>query len=469
MRRIVTWLFIATPFLLGCGLCSGLLESSQMKRAREFVAASEFESARQELRVQLHNDPDDLHAKALLLFMQLAESPAGEASGAAQCMLLGAMPGSATSTAAEESLKQAKLDIRKRQLDLGISTTDWEQYATVLREAVQYGWSQHEFPTENVRPKLTFAFCAAIQGDAKGVDYLVDHLAQDDTRDASRSYLYLIGESAAPSLEVAMKNPENLASKHAGETLRNLHLAKQLEAFSSRSKERTSPTTVRTDGSEGRNGSSGRFLMKLGWRDDNESLRPVFAAALARESLPRLLAGAKQLGDDASPVMVRVAEVGSTWIAVFTAALPSTQSTEAAPADGSQVALRPAGVNTTFLTEVLRWTGTAWAPLPLGSKPSMSGPDLALLAVNGVQHDPQLSADQVAFLVYRGLQQTQTVVNLGWYGSRLRTVDSARVDRMVYHLGATSLEPVKVTNAEGIELDANGQPIMPLEEMGYGD
>ena len=455
----------ALPILMAC---SGVLESAQMKRAREFVAASEFESARQELRVQLHNSPDDQHAKALLLFMQLAESStaAGDVSGAAQCLLLGTLPAGATSTAAEETLKQAKLDIRKRELDLGIPTTDWQEYSAVLAEAVEYGWKTHDFSPDNLRPKLAFAFCASLQGDQTGVTYLVDHLSQDESRPTARGYLYLVGESASGPLELAAHAPENLASAFAGETLRNLHLARELEVFSGEHKDRVPPLTVRTDAKEGKSGSSGKFLLRLGWRDDNEALQPVFDAALARESLTKLLAGKGGKETAEAPVMVRLADVADTNLAVLTVAITSSQSTEvpAASEEGDAPSLLPAGINTTFLTEVRRWDGSAWKAIPIGDKPSISGPDLALLAVNGAAQDPLLSPDQVAFVVYRGVAQERRVVSLGWYGTSTRLVPRVRVDRMVYHLGATSLEPVKTTDLSGADLGPDGLPVVVEEE-----
>ncbi len=447
------------PVLLAC---SGVLESAQMKRAREFVAASEFESARQELRVQLHNSPDDQHAKALLLFMQLAESASalGDVSGAAQCLLLAPLADGTASTAEEEALKQAKLHIRKGQLDLGVPTVDWDEYASALAEAVAYGWTKHEFSSDNLAPKLTFAFCAALQGDSTGVAYLVDHLAQDESRPTAQSYLYLLGESASGHLELAAHAPENLASAFAGDTLRDLHLVQELGAISARHKDRLPPMTVRAEGREGKSGNSAKFLMRLGWRDDNQGLQDVFDAALARESLAKLLIGKGAKEPTEAPVVVRLASVAETNLAVFTVAIPSSQSTEVALdiEGGDATPLLPAGINTTFLTEVRRWDGRAWKAIPIGDKPSVSGPDLALLAVNGSEEDALLSPDQVAFLVYRGVAQERRVVR-GWYGPTSQTVQRARIDRQVFHLGATSLEPVKTTDVYGVELGPDGLPV----------
>ncbi|HND33442.1 MAG TPA: hypothetical protein PLA94_25765, partial [Myxococcota bacterium] len=416
MRLLPLAVLVGLPLILACSGLGGMMESAQMKRAKDFISVAEYESARQELRVQLHNKPEDRSAKALLVFIQLADRGPYEEAGAVQCLLLGSLSKeNVNSTAAEEGIKQAKLDIRKKQLDLGIPTRDWEEYSAVLTEAVTYGWTKHDFSPEETASKLTFAFCAAIQGDQKGITYLVDHLAQDDNRARAQSYLYLVGEPAAEALSQAAASTENLSSAAAGETLRNLRLARRLMKFSSEHKDRVSPLNVRTDGSEGRGGSGGKFLMRLGWRDDNEALRAVLDAAMARESISKFLAIDQAKEKDTAPVMVRLAEIEKNHIALLTVAIPSTQTTET-PEGEEPPPLQHAGINTTFLTEALKWGDSDWLPLTIEGKPSVSGTDLALLAVQTMKEDTLLSADQLSFLVYRGLQMRRE--SSGWYGSR---------------------------------------------------
>jgi hypothetical protein len=482
MRRspLLLALAISLPAVLACGVCDGLFESAQTRRAKEFVAAEEYETARQELRVQLHNSPDDVHAKALMLYMELADPDAG-ATGPAQCLLLESLPTDVKSTAAEEALQEAKLAVRKSALDRGVETRDWDEYVAALREAVDFGWKTHTFPPDRMTPRLTFAFCAALQGDETATAYLVDHLAKDDAKEIAQRYLYLVGDPAAKALDIAAKSPESLSRGDAETTLRNLRLARLLRDFSTEHKDRIAPYTVHTDGSDSRAANGGKFLMKLGWKDDNEALKPVLDAALARESLTRTLSGKTSSDKADAPVMLRQVDIGTDRVALLTVALPSSQSTEGAtaapnPGDvtGAAVDLRPhlqpAGINTTFLTEAWHWDGSAWKKLLIGDKPSISGPDEAVLAVAGPAADARLGPDQIAVLVYRGQQASQQVVNYGWYGSQLRTVSRSRVDRIVYHLGTGSLELVKLTTADGLDADADGNPLpMDDDEEMYGD
>jgi hypothetical protein len=455
MRPFLTVL-ATTSFLAFAGVgCA--FESAQMKRAKDFIAVSEFESARTELRVQLHNEPDDKEAKALLLFMRLAEGGEDSASG---CLISG-NPGAAASTSAEEAQKEFRLKIRKQVLDAGIPTKDWDEYRAVLTRAVTYGWKEHDFPPDNIEPKLVFAFCAAAAGDATGTAYLVDHLANDDQRERAQSLLYLVGDSAIPSLAAVARSAENLARAHADTTLRNLRLAGLIEKLSSENPNRVSPTTVRTD--SGRNQTGGKFMMNMGWSDANEGLKPVFAAAKVRAQLNQAVTT-----ETSSPVIIRRATVGDTEVVLATVALPSSSNTEG----GAPGMLQPAGINTTFLTNAWRWGGEDWAPLKIDGKPSVSGPDLAVLSLAGPPNEGMvnnLGPDQVAIKVYRGLQKRTERTDLGWYGIHERTVSGPRVDVFVYHLGPNALERVKTTNSDGFEIDAEGNLLPGQEEIYEGD
>lgn len=455
MRPLLT--ILAFTSLLACAGVKDFLESAQMKRAKEFIAVSEFESARTELRVQLHKEPDDVQAKALMLFMRLAEGSAESATG---CLVSGS-PATAASTSAEEAHKELRLKIRKTELDAGIPTKDWNEYQDVLHRAVAYGWKEHEFPTDNLKPKLVFAFCAAAGGDATGTAYLVDHLANDDQRDEAQALLYLVGESAIPSLAAVARSPENLARAHADAALRNLRLAGLIEQLAIENPNRVAPTTVRAEGS--RNQTGGKFMMSLGWADANEELKPVFAAAKVRASLNQAAAG-----EELSPVIVRRTTVGDTEVVLATVALPSSRNTEV----DSRGVLQPAGINTTFLSTAWRWGEDAWTPVTIDGKPSISGPDLAVLALEGPPKGGlpgNLDPDQVAMRVYRGIQSRTEWVNLGWYGMRERTVSGARVDVFVYHLGPAALERIKTTNEAGLEIDSEGKLLPGQEEVYEGD
>jgi hypothetical protein len=438
---------LAFTSLLACAQVGNLFESAQMKRAKEFISVSEYESARTELRVQLHNSPEDREAKALLLFIRLAEVGSDAAAGC----LISATPASAASTSAEEAQKELRLKLRKAELDAGIPTKDWEEYRDVLAKAVTYGWTEHDFPPDALKPRLVFAFCAAANGDPTGMAYLVDHLASEDLREDSKSLLYLVGDAAIPSLTAVANSSENLAKGEADQTLRNLRLAGLIAKLSSENTNRVSPTTVRTDGSS-RNQSAGKFLMGMGWEDANEGLEPVFQAAKVRASL-------NQLGqeDDSAPIMLRRATVGSAEVVFATVALPASSNTEEAAADG----LQPAGINTTFLSRAWRWNGEDWAPLTIDSKPSISGPDLAVLRITGppaagAAGDGTVGPDQLSVRLYRGIQRRVEYVDYGWYGPQERIVTGTRVDQVIYHLGAAGLEKVKTTNLAGLEVDANG-------------
>ena len=453
MRALLTSLALWS--LLACSGLEGLLESAQMKRAKEFIAVSEFESARTELRVQLHNHPEDRDAKALLLFMRLAEVGSEAAAG---CLASG-KPTTAASTTAEEAQKELKLKIRKEELDAGIPTTDWEEYRDVLTRAVESGWKKHNFPPENLKPKLVFAFCAAANGDSTGTAYLVDHLATEDQRASSMALLYLVGDAAIPSLTSVARSPENLARTYADETLRNLRLAGLIERLSAEHPKRVSPTAVRVEGSA-RNQNGGKFLMGLGWSDANEDLEPVFDAAAVRAAMNQA-----SPPDDSSPIMIRRATVADTEVVLATVALPSSGSTEAVAAGG----LQPAGVNTTFQTTAWRWSGEDWSSITIDGKPSISGPDLAVLKLAGPPKagtPGSLGPDQVEVRVYRGIQPRTEWINLGWYGMRERTITAPRVDRFVYHVGPTSLERVATTNVDGAEIDENGNLLYDEAEMG---
>jgi hypothetical protein len=258
------------------------------------------------------------------------------------------------------------------------------------------------------------------------------------------------------------RSPENLARAHADTTLRNLRLAGLIEKISTENPNRVSPTMVRTE--RGGDKSGGKYLLQLGWADANKDLEPVFAAAKVRASLNQ--AGT---GENTAPVVIRRAIAGETEVVLATVAVPSSTNTEVGEPGG----LQPAGVNTTFLSKAWRWGGGEWMPLTIEGKPSISGPDLAILALHGPPKNgdaqSNLGPDQVALRIYRGMRQRTEYVHSGWYGMREQTVSAPRVDVVVYHLGPTSLDLVKTTNVEGIEIDAEGNPLMGEEGLYEGD
>ncbi len=462
MRRV------ALPLLLAAfaGGCSGLFDSAQIKRAREFVEVEEFESARKELTVELHNNPDSVEAKSLLLFMQIAD-PASGGQGVEQCLLVESLPVESKSTAAEESLAEAKIAARKAALDRGIETTSWDEFEAALRGGIVYGWKTHAYAPDKMGPRLSFAFCAALQGDDEAKDYLVDHLAKDDTKDRAASFLYLLGDAGSAALEKAAASPENLSRDAAEATLRNMRLARVVSEFAQAHKDRVSPNNVRTGSSD--RGNAGKYLMGLGWKDDNEPLRAMLDAALARQRLTAQLAGEKDKSAAQAPVVVRTLKVGTTQVALLSIAESSASSTaSAAPANAPSTnalgeavgatqgaadgAFSPAGINTTFLTAAWSWDGSQWKSLTIDGKPSISGMDQLVLQARDQASEESLGADQLALVFYRGIGVTTRYVNMGWYGRSLREFKEAKVERNVYHLGAAGLEFVKTTQADGSDV-----------------
>lgn len=429
-------LVLTTPFVLAC-------ESDQMKRGREFVDAEEYEPARQEFRVELKNNPNNTEAKALMVFMDLAD-PAMRSDAIAQCVLLEVADVKAKSTAAEEAIQAARLKVRKGLLDRGIETRDWKEYIAVLREAVQYGWKGHDYSAGSTASRLPFAFCSALEGVGSAADYLVEHLADSDAREDVEELLYLLADRAEPALRKSALDKESLSAAAAEETLRTMGAARLFVEALSNHKDLQSPSTMRTDsGNEAV--KAGRFLSARGWADDNKAIQPV-ADALSTVSHAQTTLGLGEDSEKEKPV-IRLAEVSNTHLAFLTVALPVAQAPIAVAMAGG---LQPAGVGTTYSTQAWRWRDLAWLPISIDGRTSLSGSDQVLLAVKTSKDVADLGPDQVLLLLYRGVEEREQVVQ-GWYFSQTVRATVPRLDEAVYHHGDGGLEFVKILNAPVVQ------------------
>ncbi len=334
--------------------------------------------------------------------------------------------------------------LRTWLVERGVPTADWDEFATALGGAIDYGWSSFKFSPDQARSKLTLGFCAGLAGDQTGVAYLVDHLADADLRSLAERDLYIIGEAAAPALKSAATNKENLSAEAAEGVLRGLRLAAVIERFKKENGKIASPKRLRTGtGDDSR--ADARFLKKLGWSDANESYREVFGAVAARERMLEAITGQDAEKPAASSVAIREVTVSDVRVAILTTARPVGRSLDPVPADGEKPARLPAGTDRTFLTKAFRWDSAQWTALQIDGKPSVNGADAAVVSVADAATNGRLGPDQLGVSFYRGMEERKRVVSgWGYYGGYATTSTEPLIEIAVYHLGGDNLEFVKL-------------------------
>ncbi len=233
--RSPTTIALALALTLGATGC----EPEQITRANEYLGVRDFDTASTELKVLLRKSPGHTEAGSLLLYARtLEEGAMGLLRYQTTCLIGGAIveaTAAETSTVETEKVAEAKMNLRKELLDLGIETKDWASAEKVLRGATEYGFETEDLANLKVgelderTAKAAFAGCLAALGDPRGLDFLTGRL-RDEWGPEQRALLFL-GPSARSSLATVAASPEHLSRDAAGELLMALDLGLEIRSF----------------------------------------------------------------------------------------------------------------------------------------------------------------------------------------------------------------------------------------------
>ena len=410
IRHVVT--AVCLCFSVACVGVLPTFESEQMRRARDFIAVGDLETARSELRVQLHQEPQDEEAKALLLFIHLAE---GGQEAARDCLLDGLEH---SETSAE--LDAARMDARKRALGAGVPTGSWAEYEAVLTRAVSVGWGEPAARSS----RSWFALCRAAAGHDDGAAYLAEQLAYDEARADVQAALYLLGDRVRPALVKVLDDPQHLSRDAARMTLQHLAVRPLYERLKTKHPVWIDPFPSVRRPRTSSDKTVEQYVQDLGWMGSDAEIERMLT--VLREE---------------SPVVFRRARIDDADFLFGSLTLPS---------EGSGTPKRD-GTGATHVTYAWRWSEGLWTPLAFDGEDALSGASHMLLAASTDEQEGMLQ-----LRVYRGVKKK--TVGRSW---RKRSWEVPRVETLVLAPSEADIRAVRTLDSEGREISTQWKTAPP--------